>query len=355
MSTTPLRARRARSLRRWRCVIEAVGVLLRSNDASLTGCEGGPSGYERADPFSGRRRGHGAIRLFSMPVPATADVVVVTYNPGATIASFLESIAKQAGVASIAVVDNASRDGAAAEAAQSAGVTFVDTGRNGGYGFGANRGAEVGTAPWILISNADIVVDDGALERLIEVGEADASIGIVGPHIRELDGSTYPSARPLPTFVLGTGHALFGRVWPSNPWTRRYRITLDPARGNVPAGWLSGACFLIRREAWERVGGFDEGFFMFFEDVDLGRRVGEAGYRSVWTPRAGVTHIGGHSYRSDPAPMLKAHHDSARRYVSQVYPHWWQAPIRAMVAAGLAMRQRSEIAAARSEAGTQAD
>ena len=290
-----------------------------------------------------------------MPARSVADVVVVTYNPGDTIASFLDSLARQPGVASVAVVDNASRDGAAAEAAKQAGVTFINTGRNGGYGFGANRGAETGTAPWILISNADIVLDDGALAALVEVGEADAGIGIVGPHIRELDGSTYPSARPLPTFVLGTGHALFGRIWPSNPWTRRYRIALDPTGADVTAGWVSGACFLVRREAWERVGGFDESFFMFFEDVDLGRRLGQAGYRSVWTPRAGVTHVGGHSYRADPAPMLTAHHDSARLYVSRVYPRWWQAPIRAAVTAGLAMRQRSEIAAARSHAESQAD
>ncbi len=290
-----------------------------------------------------------------MRAPSTADVVVVTYNPGETIASFLDSVAKQAEVESVTVVDNASRDGAAAAAATKAGVAFINTGRNGGYGFGANRGAEAGKAPWILISNADIVLDEGALAGLIAVGEADPSVGMVGPHIRELDGSTYPSARPLPTFVLGTGHALFSRIWPSNPWTRRYRMRLDPQGSDVEAGWLSGACFLVRREAWERVGGFDESFFMFFEDVDLGRRVGQAGYRSVWTPRAGVTHIGGHSYRSDPAPMLKAHHDSARMYVARVYPRWWHAPVRAAVTAGLAMRQRSEITAARSRAGTQAD
>ena len=86
---------------------------------------------------------------------------------------------------------------------------------------------------------------------------------------------------------------------------------------------------------------------MFFEDVELGRSLAAAGYRRVWTPKASVTHLGGHSYRSDPAPMLEAHHASARRYVSRVYPHWWQAPVRAAVAAGLDMRQRAEVAAAR--------
>jgi len=171
----------------------------------------------------------------------------------------------------------------------------------------------------------------------------------------EIDGTTYPSARPLPTLVLGAGHAIFGKVWPGNPWSKRYRIDLHPLGGEVEAGWLSGACLLVRRTAWEAVGGFDEGYFMFFEDVELGRSLAAAGYRSVWTPKASVVHLGGHSYRSDPAPMLEAHHASARRYVGRVYPHWWQAPVRAAVAAALDMRQRAEVAAARKDLATRAE
>ncbi len=283
------------------------------------------------------------------------DVVVVTYNPGETIATFLASASDQSDVASVTVVDNASTDGAAKAAAATAQAGFVDTGRNAGYGFAANRGAEQGTAPWILISNADIDLGDGALAAMADAGDADPSIGLVGPVVRETDGSVYPSARPLPTFWLGTGHALLGKVWRDNPFSRRYRTALDVTGGPVDAGWLSGSCFLVRREAWEAIGGFDEGFFMFFEDVDLGRRIGEAGYRNVWVPTAEVTHLGGHSYRSDPSPMLAAHHASAARYLSLVYPHWWQAPGRALIGVGLAARQKAEVAAARKALATRAD
>lgn len=284
-----------------------------------------------------------------------ADVVVVTYFPGDTITSFLQSVVGADGVASVTVVDNAADDDVAERAAAEAEVTFVPAGRNGGYGAGANLGASRGNADWILISNADIVVSPGAIAALIEVGESDASIGAVGPRVCEIDGSTYPSARPLPTLVLGIGHAVFGKVWPRNPWSRRYRIDLHPLGGEVDAGWLSGSCLLVRRTAWDIVGGFDEGYFMFFEDVELGRSLERAGFRRVWTPRASVTHLGGHSYRSDPAPMLDAHHRSARRYVSRVYPRWWQAPVRAAVAAGLEIRQRAEVAAARKRVATRAD
>nr|AIA95511.1 CAZy families GT2 protein [uncultured Cellulomonas sp.] len=75
--------------------------------------------------------------------------------------------------------------------------------------------------------------------------------------------------------------------------------------------------------------------------------MGAAGWRSVWTPCGEVTHIGGQSWRGDPAPMLAAHHDSAARYVRLVYPRWWQAPIRSAVSAGLAARRRAEVAASR--------
>jgi len=289
-----------------------------------------------------------------MPNPA-ADVVVVTYFPGDTITSFLHSVVGADAVASVTVVDNAAGDEAARAAAADAGVGFIAAGRNGGYGAGANLGAAEGSADWILISNADIVMSAGAVAALVAVGESDPSIGAVGPHVREVDGATYPSARPLPTLILGTGHALFGKAWPANPWSARYRLDLDPLGGEVEAGWLSGSCLLVRREAWDAVSGFDEDYFMFFEDVDLGRMLGKAGYRRVWTPQASVTHLGGHSYRSDPAPMLEAHHASARRYVGRVYPRWWQAPVRAAVAAGLGMRQRAEVAAARKGLANRAD
>lgn len=289
-------------------------------------------------------------------MPSSAvDIVVVTYNPGDTITTFLQSAVGAQGVQSITVVDNASGDGVAHRAAADAGVEFVQTGRNAGYGAAANRGSLTGSADWILVSNADIVLEPGAVAALVDVAESDPAIGAVGPRVQEIDGTTYPSARPLPTFFVGAGHALFGKRWPHNPWTRRYKLDLHPLGGEVDAGWLSGSCFLVRRAVWEEVGGFDERYFMFFEDVDLGRRIGSAGYRQVWTPRAVVTHLGGHSYRSDPAPMLKAHHESARLYLASVYPHWWQAPLRTATAAGLAARERAEVAAARRKLATRAD
>ena len=278
---------------------------------------------------------------------ASVDVVVVTFNPGQTITDFLDSVPAAGAVESVTVVDNASSDDVAQVAASNARARFIQTGRNAGYGTAANAGAATGAAPWVLICNADIVFAPGAIDALVAVGEGDPGIGSVGPLVLETDGSIYPSARPLPGIVMGGGHAALGRVWPSNPFSRRYLVELDPSRGDAEAGWLSGSCVLVRREAWNGLGGFDENFFMFFEDVDLGRRLRAAGFRNVWTPTARVTHMGGHSWRSDPAPMLAEHHASAAKYLRLAYPHWWQGPARWLGGAFLARRQRVEIAAAR--------
>jgi N-acetylglucosaminyl-diphospho-decaprenol L-rhamnosyltransferase len=283
------------------------------------------------------------------PHPAdfpSIDVVVVTYNPAETLEAFLSSVVAAGAVASVTVVDSDSPKKTAEPVARSHGAAFVAMPANLGYGAAANAGARVGSAPFIAICNADVVVAPGAFATLAAAGAADSTIGALGPRILEADGSLYPSARPLPNFWLGAGHAVFGRAWPGNPWTRRYRPTLDPDGPGIDAGWLSGSCLVVRREACERIGGFDEGFFMFMEDVDLGRRLGLAGYRCRWVPGAAVTHVGGHSWRSDPAPMIRAHHASAARYVGLAFPGWWRAPVRTALRWGLRARARAEVAAA---------
>ncbi len=281
-----------------------------------------------------------------LPGSPSIDVVVVTYNPGETLGHFLESLSAAGAVASVTVVDSDSPQRTAEPVARRHGASFVALPANLGYGAAANAGARLGSAPFVAICNADVVVAPGSFAALAAAGAAEPSIGALGPRILESDGSLYPSARPLPSFWLGAGHALLGRVWPSNPFTRRYRRVLDPSGPGMDAGWLSGSCLVVRRDAFEKVGGFDEGFFMFMEDVDLGRRLGLAGYRRRWVPAAAVTHVGGHSWRGDPGPMIRAHHASAARYVGLAFPGWWRAPLRVVMRLGLRARGTAEVAAA---------
>ena len=104
-------------------------------------------------------------------------------------------------------------------------------------------------------------------------------------------------------------HAVLGPFWKRNPWTAAYRQErLEPSER--PVGWLSGSCLLVRRSAFSQVGGFDERYFMYMEDVDLGDRLGKAGWLNVYVPSAEVLHHKGHSTGRDPASHLAAHHKS---------------------------------------------
>ena len=158
-----------------------------------------------------------------------------------------------------------------------------------------------------------------------------------GPLIHTPEGLVYPSARRLPSLGPGIGHALCGWWWPTNPWTAAYRVeTTVPVERT--AGWLSGSCLLLRRDAFDAVGGFDPGYFMYFEDLDLGDRLGAAGWHNVYVPSAVVLHTGGHATSRDAARMATEHHRSAWRYLSRRYAGWRWLPVRVVLRVGLWLR-----------------
>ncbi|MEP6842221.1 MAG: glycosyltransferase, partial [Pseudolysinimonas sp.] len=120
-----------------------------------------------------------------------------------------------------------------------------------------------------------------------------------------------------------------------------YRRETDPSGRARDAGWLSGSCLLVRRSAFDAIDGFDERYFMYFEDVDLGFRLGKAGYRNVYEPAAAVTHVGAHSTDTESARMVAAHHASARRFLSKKYAGWRLWPVRIVLRVGLSVRSRA--------------
>jgi N-acetylglucosaminyl-diphospho-decaprenol L-rhamnosyltransferase len=271
-------------------------------------------------------------------------VVTVTYSPGETLERFLDTLDKATGRdPRVILADNGSTDGAPERAAERDNVTLVRTGGNLGYGAGANRGvAELGAEyGWVVVANPDLEWDPGSLDTLLDAARRWPTGGAFGPLIRNPDGTTYPSARLLPSLGKGIAHAGLGRIWPGNPWTAAYKQSDTEVTERI-AGWLSGSCLLLRRAAFDEVAGFDSRYFMYFEDVDLGDRLGRAGWRNVYVPSAQVVHIQGHSTAKSSARMLRAHHDSAYRYVADRHPGWRWAPLRAVVRAGLALRLKLE-------------
>lgn len=264
-------------------------------------------------------------------------VVVVTYSPGDALAAFLSSLESATSRQyDVVLADNGSTDGAP-EAAVGPGVLLLPTGGNLGYGRAANLGAQHPPGKWIVVANPDIIWHPGSLDVLLGAAERWPRAGCLGPAVVTSSGDLYPSARAMPSLGRGIGHALLGWVWPRNPWTRGYREESGRPVEHV-TGWLSGSCMLLRREAFEQVGGFDPAYFMYCEDMDLCRRLSEAGWQSVYVPSAVVTHSGGHATSRQPRRMLAEHHRSLYRYLSRQYagPAW--APVRLVLALGLLAR-----------------
>ncbi len=274
------------------------------------------------------------------PGALTVAVVAVTFSPGSSLTRFLDSLALATDrEVEVLLADNGSSDGAPEAAAQRPGVKLISTGGNVGYGRAANVGVAATGADWVVVANPDVVWDPGSLDVLLAAAARWPRAGALGPLIRQPDGRVYPSARALPTLGRGIGHAVFGWFWPGNPWSVRYRReNQEPAERT--AGWLSGSCLLLRRQAFESVGGFDPAYFMYFEDVDLGERLADAGWLNVYVPTAVVTHTGAHSTSRHAAAMTTAHHRSAWLYFSRHYPGLRWLPLRLAVRLGLAVREQ---------------
>ena len=287
---------------------------------------------------------------------APIAIVTVTYSPGEYLTRFLDSVPAASSAGAVVVMaDNGSTDGAPeAAAAEREGVELLHTGGNIGYGAGMNAGVEALRdrraageidGEFVLISNPDVVFDPGSIDEMVAAARRHPTAGAVGPLIREVDGSVYPSARSIPTLGAGIGHALLAPVWKNNPFTRRYLAdsVMDAER---TSGWLSGSCQLLRWEAFDAVGGFDERYFMYMEDVDLGDRLARAGWQNIFTPAAEITHAKGHSAGKHPEITLPAHHDSAYRFQADRLTAWWQAPVRWVLWAGLKARGKVAVALA---------
>jgi N-acetylglucosaminyl-diphospho-decaprenol L-rhamnosyltransferase len=269
------------------------------------------------------------------------DVVVPTRDTRALVLACLDSLldATASGVRlRCVVVDNGSRDATAeAVAERHPGVRVLRNERDPGYGAACNAGARLGEAPYVLFLNSDVTARPGAVERL--AGFLDGSPQHVAAGGRLLDAGTDRTqvgftVRALPTLAAQLA-LLCGleRLWPRNPISRR-QLMLDFDHDRTQdAEQPAGACLLCRREAFERIGGFDEGFHYWFEDVDLVRRLWRLG-RVAYVHDAPFEHVGGASFARWPRPRaIVTRHRSLLRYFAKHHPRRERLVLRAVVAA----------------------
>jgi N-acetylglucosaminyl-diphospho-decaprenol L-rhamnosyltransferase len=263
---------------------------------------------------------------------------VVNYESGPALARCVRGLAHQ-DPAELVVVDNGSSDGSVDELRRRvAGVAVLDPGANLGYGAAANRGVAATCAPAVLVCNSDLEVGRDGLAILAGALEERPGCGVVGPLIRDASGRRYPSARRFPSLVDAAGHAMLGLFAPDNRFTRAYhQAELAGTATAREVDWLSGACLLLRRRAFEEVGGFDESYFMYAEDVDLCWRLARAGWSALYVPEAEVTHLQGVSTGAHPYRMILEHHRSLLRFAARSSTGWRKVLL-PLVAVGLAVR-----------------
>ena len=251
--------------------------------------------------------------------PAWA-AVVVNYEAGDLLTACVTSLLADdsAGPPEIVVVDNGSRDGSVSRLqAAHPDVAVVVPGHNLGYAAAANIGIAATSAPVVVVCNPDLEVAPGAAATALARFAAEPDLAALGPRIVNPDGTQYPSARRDPGIVDSIGHAAFGLVVPRNRFTRRYReLDADPARPR-DVDWLSGAMLFLRRAALTSVGGWDERYFMYCEDLDLCWRLRRLGWRVAYEPGGRAVHLQGASTARAPYRMIVEHHRSAYRFASR--------------------------------------
>lgn len=240
----------------------------------------------------------------------------------------------------LVIADNASADGSIERL--SAGLPeaiIFDTGANRGFGAGVNRAVERASGEWLFVLNPDTLVHERAIEVLVEYLTEHTEVGVVGPRMVDRRGSRQASARRFPTPAAAAfRHTPLGRLFPNDPYTSSYLMEDLPLEEPTEVDWLSGSAMMFRRSAFEKVGGFDEGFFMYCEDLDICRRLWDMGYRVVHHPGAIVEHTIGAASDKVQARMIKEHHRSMLRYYRKHLRAHAPLLARPLYPAGIALR-----------------
>ena len=258
------------------------------------------------------------------------SIVIVNWNTRDLLLAVLGRLFRAPRLAcEVLVIDNQSADDSVAAArAQFPQAIVLPQPKNGGFAYGVNRGLERARGRWILLLNTDAEADPERLDRFIAAAEQLPDVAIFGPRITDEHGTTQRSTwqRHLPRHYLL--HALFLGRFADEP--------LPTAAGDVDC--VSGCVFLIRANVLREVGGFDERFFMYYEEADFCERVRRAGHRVRWLPEVAFVHEGGLSAAQSAKRTFVAFRESCLLYHAQWHGRGWTEYVRACLVLGLLLR-----------------
>jgi GT2 family glycosyltransferase len=245
------------------------------------------------------------------------SIIVLSWNVADLLVACLRSLPGAVGTwwdyTEVLVVDNASTDDSVQIVRREfPEARLIALSTNMGFSAGNNAGIRASRGRYILLLNPDTVAHPGSIAALADYMEAHPDVGIAGPRLLNPDGSSQPSRRRFPTFATALLESTPLQQWLPNARVLRRFYMLDmPDDVTQDVGWVSGAALMCRRDALWQAGLLDPGYFMFSEEVDLCRRVSNAGWRVVYVPHAEITHYGGQSTGQD-VPSRHIHFNTSK-------------------------------------------
>jgi N-acetylglucosaminyl-diphospho-decaprenol L-rhamnosyltransferase len=266
---------------------------------------------------------HDLSRPATSTPPPAVSVIVVSHDSGAPLHDCIDRVLAQDAALEVLLVDNASRDGSLDALPADPRLRLVRNAGNPGFGVACNQGARLATAPVLLFLNPDCLLPPGAVARLLDALQRSPGVGLLGAQLREADGRPQPAARrALPSVA--------GLLRPA----RDGRLAAADAAGIERVEATSGALMLVPRALFDALGGFDEGYVLHCEDLDLCRRVREAGHEVAILADLDVVHLKGQSSRRRPLWIEWQKHRGMLRYLRKferrgigaaAYPLLWLA------------------------------
>lgn len=246
------------------------------------------------------------------------SLIVVSYNSSEFLMDMLLSAVGSSGriPMEIIVVDNGSSDGSPElVSAHFPDALVVASSENKGFAWGNNRGASLATGELLLLANSDVVFLGSAVRDMAYYLLEHRDVGALGPKVLNPDGSVQFSGKRMPGVATGAlvASGLYHRVPWRGPWEKYYMLPEDYERVQE-VDHLTACCLMVRRQVWEEVGGFDEGYFMYFEDIDWCLRARQKGNKLVYLPTASVVHYKSASARKRALGSIRDYHRSARRF-----------------------------------------
>lgn len=251
------------------------------------------------------------------------SITICSWNTRKELRECLQSIHNRLGEAKIETIvfENASED-ESGEMVESEfpWVKLLRSNINLGFGKGHNLAMEAASGRYLMPLNSDTIVHENAFSAIVSFMDAHLEIGILGPKLLNPDGSLQFSCRQFPTPIA----ALFrntplGKLFPKNRYSREYLMQDWQHDEPREVDWVSGAALCIRRECYQKIGGFDEQFFMYLEDVDWCKRTADAGYKVVYFPNATITHAIGKSTDRVANAMIRQFHYSMMLFYRKHY------------------------------------